>query len=345
MRTSTLIKPSLSFLSCGIVRRPSSALSQSISASSGSISSISAASSLGSARARPLAARTCQLPTLFQILNLSVSIIKIWFTFAGRFSHQSGSANIVRSRLCAALCPLHLAPGKWRCHLPDPPAVARAATARQTLSSTAALFPRSSGSRRGRALRGCHRGIPPAPPRETPLAARPGMGRRGSWPREIWPRGRGGHATPPARPSRARRRGWRWRWTRRARMSAARSARATTRPPTRSCSSTTRRRRRRRGTPPTSSRPPRTHSAHSELRFSSQFFYRIERVLRFRCILCCLTTSVVRVRVMFVIYRASYDVYYCENVYLLTREAFASPAVDAPPRSPSVYQYCIVHCI
>ncbi|XP_050557390.1 rho GTPase-activating protein 100F isoform X8 [Spodoptera frugiperda] len=41
--------------------RPSSALSQSISASSGSISSISAASSLGSARARPLAARTCSL--------------------------------------------------------------------------------------------------------------------------------------------------------------------------------------------------------------------------------------------------------------------------------------------
>lgn len=81
--------------------------------------------------------------------------------------------------------------------------------------------------------------------------------------------------------------------------------------------------------PPTSSpRHLRTHSAHSELRFSSQFFYRIERVLRFCCILCCMT-SVVHAREMFVIYRASYDVYYCENVYHLTREA-------TPRRPPSL---------
>lgn len=40
---------------------------------------------------------------------------------------------------------------------------------------------------------------------------------------------------------------------------------------------------------------------------------------------------------MFVIYRASYDVYYCENVYLLTREAIASSAAGAPPRSSLVF--------
>lgn len=109
-----------------------------------------------------------------------------------------------------------------------------------------------------------------------------------------------------------------------------------TAPPIHFCSSMMLRRRRRRGALQTYSHP-RTHSAHSELRFSSQFFYWIERVLRFFCILCCLT-SVVRVREMFVIYRASYDVYYCENVYLLTRRC------PPPLRPVAAIVFIVLYC-
>ena len=139
---------------------------------------------------------------------------------------------------------------------------------------------RSAAFHRGR-RRGPHRARLREPPHATPRGlARRGTGstsrgtRRGNTRRASTLPASTRRASPApgslrAPWSRARRRGWPWRWTRRA---AAGCLRATA-PPTPSCSSTTRRRRPRRGARLTySPRPPRTHSARSELRFSSQFF-------------------------------------------------------------------------
>lgn len=217
--------------------------------------------------------------------------------FFCRFSHQSGPANIVRSRLFAAHYPLRLGPVRWQYPRPVHPAVAPVATARRILLSTEDPCPPSCGSQSAPHPRGRRRGLPRArrrglhrvTPRVLAHRGNPGNTRlgnpHGSIPLERIPastrratrpgntrRARQARVSHRARWSRARRRGWPWRWTRQGAQARGAWARATA-PPTRSCSSTTPTRRPRRGAPPTySPRPPRTHSARSELRFSSQFF-------------------------------------------------------------------------
>lgn len=201
-----------------------------------------------------------------------------------RFSHQSGPANIVRSRLFEAHYPLLLDPDRWRCHRPAHPAVVRAVTALRTRLSTEDPCRLFCGSLSELYRQGHHRELRHVRPRgrlleirrvpvhHANVITRP-VNRPASTHRAILLLVNLDLASLHAPLSPARQQDSLLRSIRRWEASVVVAWAPATALPTRSCSSTMPRRRQRRGVPPTYfPRPPRTHSARSELRFSSQFF-------------------------------------------------------------------------